>query len=85
MAVAALRSIRMRSGVGSAEGGGGAARGQFVLSPLWPWVWSPAMSVARLTLARASSFALCFNLPFGRKESKYKASAIVTEMHYFIV
>ncbi len=30
------------------------ARVQFIMSLFWPWVWSLAMSVARLTLARAS-------------------------------
>ncbi len=33
-----------------------------------PCEWSVAMCVARLTFARASSFALCFNLPFGGKK-----------------
>ncbi len=36
------------------------------------------MSVARLTLARASSFALCFILPFGRKKDKQTKKLVLS-------
>ena len=36
----------------------------------------PATCVARFTLACASSFALCFNLPFGRKKTKVAVNRI---------
>ncbi len=81
--------VQCSVGVGSAEGGGGAALLRAVHSLGRPRVWSLpmwvarlmlarflAMCVARLTLARASSFALCFNLPFGRKKTKVVVNRI---------